>query len=80
MRSTANLDQLPAPLRADGSPPRTGAARRNWNFLLQLPTFGMTMIGENLGYFFWGRHAGFLLYMPFAALCILMLALEAPRD
>lgn len=52
----------------------------NWGFVLLPPRLDFRELGENLGYFLWGRHTGFMLYLPFGALCILVLALEAPRD
>ena len=65
-----------------GAPARARRApkRRNWGFLLGKPLIGPRQFFENVRYFLWGRHTGFLLYLPFGALCILLLALEAPRD
>ncbi|MEE2775269.1 MAG: hypothetical protein VYE73_00655 [Acidobacteriota bacterium] len=63
-----------------GAAARAARPRRNWGFLLGKPVIGPTEFFENVRYFLWGRHTGFLLYLPFGALCILFFALEAPRD
>jgi len=41
-----------------------------WGWLLKMPKTSFGAIAENLGYFFWGRHAGLLLYMPFALVAV----------
>ena len=38
------------------------------------------LLVANGGYFLWGRHVGLLLYMPFAALCILLFLLHDWRS
>jgi len=34
------------------------------------------LLADNVGYFLWGRHVGVLLYMPFAAVCVLLFLLH----
>lgn len=52
----------------------------NWGFILLPRRFDVAELAENLGYFLWGRHTGFLLYLPFGVLCVLLFALEASKD
>jgi hypothetical protein len=54
--------------------------RSNWGYLLRIPDLHPLELLESMRDFMWGRHTGFLLYFPFGALCIVLLALEAPRD
>ena len=46
----------------------TGGA---WSWIFRVPDVSFSELTENLGYFFWGRHTGLLLYFPFAVLALL---------
>jgi hypothetical protein len=55
-------------------------SRRTWNWLIRKPDVTLSEELENLGYFFWGRHTGFLLYTPFAALSVVLFLLWSRRS
>ena len=55
------------------------ATGNTFSWLYRIPRIDASVL-ESVRYFLWGRHTGFLLYLPFAALAILLLALEGPRD
>ena len=40
----------------------------------------LPLLADNVGYFLWGRHVGMLLYMPFAAICLLLFLLHDWRS
>ena len=40
----------------------------------------LPLLADNVGYFLWGRHVGLLLYMPFAAICLLLFLLHDWRQ
>jgi len=40
----------------------------------------LPLLADNVGYFLWGRHVGLLLYMPFAAICLLLFLLHDWRS
>jgi hypothetical protein len=48
----------------------------SWSWIFRLPSMGIRELLENLGYFFWGRHTGILLYLPFAVLSFLLFLLQ----
>ncbi len=47
----------------------TGGA---WSWIFTQRSVDWPLLRENLGYFLWGRHTGFLLYFPFAAISVLL--------
>ena len=54
--------------------------RASWFWLARIPKPHPREVTENLGYFFWGRHTGLLLYFPFAGLSVLLFLLHRRRD
>ncbi len=60
------IEQLPQRL-AEAS--RTA---NSWSWVFRAPPTNLREIGQSLGYFFWGRHTGLLLYMPFAVISFLL--------
>lgn len=60
---------------AERSP--TGGA---WSWMFRIPDVDWRELGANLGYFLWGRHTGLLLYMPFAALAVVLFAVHGVRS
>ncbi|MCB1036904.1 MAG: hypothetical protein KDD47_23965 [Acidobacteria bacterium] len=51
-----------------------------WSWLFRVPQIDPALLAENVGYFLWGRHTGFFLYMPFAALAVLFFLLHGRRS
>lgn len=45
----------------------TGGA---WSWIFSQRSVDWPLLVENLGYFLWGRHTGFLVYFPFAAIAV----------
>ena len=74
----------PAPARTTSAPPTapapTSPTGNSWSWLIRNPGLTWTEVFENLGYFFWGRHAGLLLYLPFAALSVVLFLLHGRRS
>ena len=52
----------------------------SFGWLIRIPELFPALLKVNLGYFLWGRHTGFLLYMPFAALAILLFLINDRRS
>ncbi len=52
----------------------------SWTWIFRIPDMGRHELQENLGYFFWGRHTGALLYTPLAVVAILLFLLHSPRS
>ncbi len=50
----------------------TSTTANSWSWVFRSPPTDLREIRQNLGYFFWGRHTGLLLYMPFAAISFLL--------
>jgi hypothetical protein len=70
--------QAPSPeglKQASNSP--TGNA---WSWLFRIPDLRPREVAENVSYFLWGRHTGLLLYLPFAAVALLLFLVEGRRD
>ncbi len=61
--------------KASNSP--TGNA---WTWMFRLPDIVPARLLENIGYFLWGRHTGLFLYMPFAALALVLFLLVGRRS
>ncbi len=57
----------PAVLKTAERP--TGGA---WSWIFAQRSIDWPLLRENLGYFLWGRHTGFLLYFPLAAIASLL--------
>lgn len=51
-----------------------------WTWLLRAPDVTLSEMAENSRYFFVGRHAGMLVYTPFAGLAILFFLLRGRRS
>lgn len=51
-----------------------------WTWIFRIPEIDTRLLKENLGYFFWGRHTGLLLYTPLGALACLLFLLHTPRS
>ncbi len=51
-----------------------------WSWLIRNPDISARELWRNIGSFLWGRHTGFLIYLPFGGLAILLFVLEAPRE
>ncbi len=60
-----------------GSNSPTGNA---WSWLFRIPRAPLRETAENVGYFLWGRHTGFLLYLPFGALALVLFLLHGRRS
>ena len=52
----------------------------SWSWVFRAPPTSLREVGQSLGYFFWGRHTGMLLYMPFAIVSCLFFLLHARRS
>lgn len=50
-----------------------------FSWLIRVPEGTPSEVLENIGYFLWGRHAGLLLYTPFAGLAVLLFLLHGRR-
>jgi hypothetical protein len=48
-----------------------------WSWLVRKPDTTWSELFENIGYFFWGRHTGLILYLPFAALALVLFFLHS---
>ncbi len=60
---------------------RRGDANVNaWTWIFRIPEIDARELGENLGYFFWGRHTGLILYTPLAVLAFGLFLLHTPRS
>jgi hypothetical protein len=51
-----------------------------WTWIFRVPKVDAQALGENIGYFLWGRHTGLLIYTPFAALALLLFLINSPRS
>ncbi|MCZ6725870.1 MAG: hypothetical protein O7A98_00790, partial [Acidobacteria bacterium] len=54
--------------------------RNSWSWLWRLPDIRPAKTLSSLGSFLWGRHTGLLVYMPFAALAVLLFLIHGFRD
>ena len=71
------FDPSQMPVQPVRRPPAEADQTTNsWYWLLRIPDINVSELRLNLGYFFWGRHTGMLLYLPFAALSLLLFALH----
>jgi len=52
----------------------------SWSWMFDGAPFDWPDFLEDLGYFFWGRHTGFLPYMPLAVLALLLFLLHDRRS
>lgn len=94
MESAAEDGEDAGPAGAEGAAPAGGqsaaagpgtmrreAFRSNsWAWLFRIPKLTVWDVLENSRYFLWGRHTGLLLYLPFAALSVLLFLLHARRS
>ncbi len=60
---------VPKKGESEGEHKRT--PKNSWEWLLFVPSFPLSLFGENLKYFFLGRHTGMVVYMPFAVAAVL---------
>ena len=51
----------------------------SWSWVFRAPPTNWREIRQSLGYFFWGRHTGLLLYMPFAVISFLLFLIHRRR-
>jgi hypothetical protein len=49
-------------------------------WLVRMPDTHWSEFTDNVGYFLWGRHTGLILYLPFAALSVLLFLLHGRRS
>jgi hypothetical protein len=52
----------------------------SWSWLWRLPDVKPAKTVSSMGSFLWGRHTGLLVYMPFAALAVLLFLINGFRD
>lgn len=52
----------------------------SWSWMFDAPPFAWPHFFERLGYFFWGRHTGILLYTPFTLFALALLLANRRRD
>jgi hypothetical protein len=79
---------LPSPLpRSGGEGARGGVAAaaasptgNAMTWLFRMPDTQWSEFTDNVGYFLWGRHAGLILYLPFAALSVLLFLVHGRRS
>ena len=64
--------EAPAAVLKTADRPTGGA----WSWIFTQRAVDWPLLRENLGYFLWGRHTGFLLYFPFAAIAVLVFLLR----
>jgi hypothetical protein len=84
--ATASAAKTVAPATAPS--PATGAAAaiaesptgNTYRWLFRLPDTSPSELAWNVVYFLFGRHAGFVPYMPFAALAIVLFLIHGPRS
>ncbi|MDH3255029.1 MAG: hypothetical protein OEM62_08570 [Acidobacteriota bacterium] len=72
------LDELVAPFRRSARADRESLNSFRWMF--RIPELRPRLLGENAGYFLWGRHTGVLLYMPFAVLATCLFLVNDRRS
>ena len=77
----------PTPAAAKAAPVTGGAAAaaasptgNAWTWLLRTPDTSWSELTDNIGYFLWGRHTGLILYLPFAALSVLLFLAHGRRS
>lgn len=51
----------------------------SWSWVFRAPPTNLREIRQSLGYFFWGRHTGLLLYMPFAVVSLVFFLVHGRR-
>jgi hypothetical protein len=49
-------------------------------WLIRMPDTHWSEFTDNVGYFLWGRHTGLILYLPFAALSVLLFLLHGRKS
>ena len=65
------LDEMLGPFRRAAQVVREEKEPLNsFQWMFRIPKIRPKMLAENVGYFLWGRHTGFLLYMPFAVVAL----------
>jgi hypothetical protein len=76
----------PVKAQAEGTPRRAGSGGATaaaesptgnaMTWLFRAPDTHWSEFTDNVGYFLWGRHTGLILYLPFAALSVLLFLLH----
>ena len=62
------------------APAADSPTTNSWTWLARVPEVDWRELTADVGYFFVGRHTGLLLYMPFAALSLLLFLLHDRRS
>ncbi len=78
--SAATTPATATPAVPPAAAPAPGERPTSWSWIFRLPTIVWQELFENLGYFLWGRHTGLLLYLPFAALAVLLFLIHGRRS
>lgn len=65
---------------AQPAPAPQAPISRSWAWLIRVPEVTLWEELENIGYFLWGRHTGFILYTPFAFLSVVLFLLWSRRS
>lgn len=72
--------EAPRPTRGGAAAAAASPTGNAMTWLLRTPDTQWTEFTDNVGYFLWGRHAGLILYLPFAALSVLLFLLHGRRS
>ncbi len=75
----ANPDAVPLAPQSEAELERL-KTNKSWSWLWRLPEFKLHKTLGSLGSFLWGRHTGFIPYMPFAVLAIILFLVNGARD
>ncbi len=51
----------------------------SWSWVFRAPPTSLPEVRQSLGYFFWGRHTGLLIYLPFAVVSLLLFLIHRRR-
>ncbi len=78
LEDPASFDEVMEPLRKFTR--KNPGAVHSWKWIFRLPKVSVPELLENGGYFLWGRHTGLLLYMPFAALALILFPIHSGRS
>ncbi|MEM7585801.1 MAG: hypothetical protein AAF560_20595 [Acidobacteriota bacterium] len=70
--SPHEMPMEPEPLPEPGEEKELGRETAGWWWIFQVPQFTFAELGEDLIYFFIGRHTGLFVYQPFALLAVIL--------
>lgn len=65
-----NVDRVAATIK------RSSTTQNSWSWVFRKPPTNLREIRQSLGYFFWGRHTGLLVYLPFAVISLLLFSIH----